>query len=83
MSPFDKLIMDELATEWRLKYRQYVDSSINNHVVVKQSTIKAAGNGLFSDRIFVSGDIITIYLGKCVRSRKTTTAYKLDFLLWG
>ena len=46
---------------------------------MKTSSLKKAGNGLFSARRFKTDDIISVYLGKLVQNKKGNTAYKMDF----
>ena len=79
MSPLDQLIVSDECTEWRLKYRESDGSNYHNHLVVKESTIKGSGHGLFADRTFIAGDILTVYLGNLVRRNKSNSSYKLDF----
>ena len=40
-----------------------------NKPIVKRSTIRAAGNGLFADRDYKWGEVITMYTGKVYSSR--------------
>ena len=52
----------------------------HNHIKVKVSTISNGGYGLFADRTFIPGDIISVYLGhKEDITRKTTSQYAMYY----
>ena len=50
-------------------------STIGHGIAIRTSMIKGAGRGLFSERSFVAGEVITYYDGDLIYTRRCT-AYK-------
>ena len=79
VAPLAAMKLNEIPNHWKLQYRICDKSKFHNHLYVKESGMKGAGYGVFADRYFVEGDIITVYLGKVVRNKRSKTTYKYDF----
>ena len=50
-----------------------------HHVLVRESSIKGAGTGLFAERTFCRGECITSYRGCNVTKSGTNNNYSIDF----
>ena len=86
VKPFDNMSEMTVGKEWRLMYRTQDGLEYHSHLKVKESSLEEAGHGLFADRTFYAGDIISVYVGANVRSkrnleRENIRVYKS--LLWG
>ena len=55
------------------------EMEFRNHITVKVSTIRNGGYGLYADRTFIPGDIISVYLGHKEDINTETSPYAMDY----
>lgn len=77
--PFDGIIMLSKGSERRLLFRSNHNGEYLHHLKIHKSTMKKAGDGLFADKTFVIGDVISVYLGENVLSCNNVSPYAMDF----
>ena len=62
--PTQKRSLHSIPYEFKLIYRKSKHLNSRPHLIVKKSTIPKIGYGLFADRTFSEGDVISVYLGE-------------------
>ena len=78
--PFQNVSTTKQAHEWRLMYRLKEGMEYHHHIKVGESNLHQAGYGLFADRTFHCGDLISVYIGDVVRTNQShRSAYAIEF----